>query len=119
MSVINSTAIIRICVLAILFVAAIQCVSADTKNKGKNDTIEVGTNDPDSGRPLLKRLFKDFPTVYSDTAYTDTDYVVVIRCVLTNTRWHVHNHPKAIPVDGTIRREAKEHLDTMVRFESN
>ncbi|MDE5844074.1 MAG: hypothetical protein K2H32_04765 [Muribaculaceae bacterium] len=55
------------------------------------DSTDIAADSIDN-RPLLKRWFKDFPVVYSDTAYTGTNYVFVFKATLMNHSWHHHSH---------------------------
>ena len=72
-------------IMAILGLAAPILSARTPVNTTNTDSTEV------DNRPLLKRIFKDFPVVYTDTAYTAPDYVVVIKCTLMNHSWHRHS----------------------------
>lgn len=72
-------------------------------------------------RPFLKRLFKDFPTLYTDTAYTNDSYIVVIRAVLLNNKWHRHHSETKIslPADSDSTESNNETIGLqrpMVKF---
>lgn len=79
--------------ILIILVAAFVFLTTGAAAQNRNDTIVADTADVDN-RPLLKRLFKDFPVVYTDTAYTAPDYVVVFKCTLMNHSWHRHSSEK-------------------------
>lgn len=78
----------------IILVAALGFMAPTAAARHRNDSIvATDTTDVDN-RPLLKRIFKDFPVVYTDTAYTAPDYVVVFKCTLMNHSWHHHSREK-------------------------
>lgn len=56
----------------------------------ESDTIPVDS------AGFLKKIFKDFPAVYIDTAYSCPGYVVVIRCMLMNHHFDRHRKTKKI-----------------------
>ncbi len=96
-------------------IAAFSFFAPKAAAHNSNDSIvAVDTTEVDN-RPLLKRIFKNFPVVYTDTAYTAPDYVVVFKCTLMNHSWHHHSCEKmkrertyAIP-DSTDDRATSDH----------
>lgn len=81
----------------------------------------VEITDTVDDRPFLKRIFKDFPTLYTDTAYTNDSYIVVIRAVLLNNNWHRHHSDTKIslPADSDSTQDTNltaERQRPMVKF---
>ena len=77
---------IRLLLISILLTIAggINLASSQTP-----DSLDIAVDSVDN-RPLLKRWFKDFPIVYSDTAYTNPQYIIVFKATLMNHSWGEH-----------------------------
>ncbi|MDE7155949.1 MAG: hypothetical protein K2N79_06660 [Muribaculaceae bacterium] len=73
-------------ILILLLIAG----SINAQSSNQADSIDFAVDSIDN-RPLLKRWFKDFPVVYSDTAYSATNYVIVFKATLMNHSWHHHS----------------------------
>lgn len=78
----------------LLIIAALGFIAPGISARDRDDSTAVTDTTEVDNRPLLKRIFKDFPVVYTDTAYTAPDYVVVIKCTLVNHSWHHHSREK-------------------------
>lgn len=79
----------------ILLLAAVLGFIAPSLSARDRDEQIVATDTTEvDNRPFLKRIFKDFPVVYTDTAYTAPEYVVVFKCTLMNHSWHHHSREK-------------------------
>ncbi len=79
------------------------------------DTLVNNAAEVDN-RPFLKRMFKDFPIVYTDTAYTAPDYIFVIKCTLMNHSWHLHHGSKIKPLGDSADIKDSHSDRPMVRF---
>lgn len=75
----------------ILTVTALFAVAVPVWSASRSASDVSEKCDTTDSRPLLKRIFKEFPTLYTDTAYTAENYIFVIRAVLHNNSWHRHN----------------------------
>lgn len=73
-------------IITLLYLTAASVPLAAQQDYGK----ESGRDTTDS-RPLLMKIFSDFPTLYTDTTYRDTSFRVVIRATLFNNKWHRHH----------------------------